>query len=409
MDNHTTKTVFKEYLHPLDSKVIQKMIDHAELDKYTKKLDVLTFTKLFIYAQLQELPSLRRVSEKVKRKKTVQRLIGLDNISKSQLSRKFGEIPPDIFQAIFHHLVQKLHQIMSPAKAEKELKKIHLIDSSTISMCLHQYEWADFRETKAGVKLHTSVQFCDGEVHPNQLILTPARPADETQLDALIEGDKNGIYVFDRGYYHFGKFDAYCKAGIRFVTRIKSNTIIQVIEELPVEPASSIHREAVVRIGKMIHPLRLVESLDSEGNIIRIICNDAKISAQEISDLYRTRWQIELFFKWVKQHLVLKKLYGKSQNAVFNQIYIAMIVFCLTLLIRHQLKYKGSLLEMLDWIRDHWSGSVKTLVSELSKPPNRTSSGRQKLWHQRIFEETLAQYERVDTSHLDDLAYDPIN
>src|SRR5699024_3021518 len=100
MDNHTIKTVFKEYIHPLDSKVIQKMIDYAKIDKHVKKLDVLKFTNLFIYAQLQGLPSLGRISEKVKRKKSVQIQVDLESISKSQLSRKLGDIP-SLFTIIF--------------------------------------------------------------------------------------------------------------------------------------------------------------------------------------------------------------------------------------------------------------------------------------------------------------------
>lgn len=85
--------------------------------------------------------------------------------------------------------------------ADKALGKLHLIDSSTISMCLSQYEWADFRDTKSGVKLHTFIVFCDGISYPNKVILTPARPADETQLNALIVLDKNVLHVFDRGYF----------------------------------------------------------------------------------------------------------------------------------------------------------------------------------------------------------------
>ncbi|MGX9933701.1 IS4 family transposase, partial [Virgibacillus salarius] len=298
-----------------------------------------------------------------------------------------------MFQVILHHLIKKLHHILGPKMADKALRKLHLIDSSTLSMCLHQYEWADFRDTKSGVKMHTSVVFCDGESFLNDVILTPARPADETQLDALIVPDRNALHVFDRGYFNFKKFDFYCAEGIRFVTRIKTNTIIHVIEELPVSSSSPLIRDAVVKIGKMKHPLRLIETLDREGNKISIVCNDAKLDAKEISDLYRTRWQIELFFKWVKQHLVLKKLYGKSQNAVFNQIYIAMIVFCLTLLMKHTLGYKGSLLEMRDWICDCWYKKLETFISEVFKEPDRSSSGRRRSEHERIFEETLAQYE----------------
>src|SRR5690625_1515372 len=100
MDNHTIKTVFREYIHPLDSKVIQKMIDIAGLDKYVKKLDTLTFINLFIYAQLKKLDSLKGISNALTRKKTVQRLAGIGSISKSQLSRKNREIPHEIFEVI---------------------------------------------------------------------------------------------------------------------------------------------------------------------------------------------------------------------------------------------------------------------------------------------------------------------
>ncbi|UZD12221.1 IS4 family transposase [Virgibacillus natechei] len=408
MDNNTIKTVFKEYIHPLDSKVIQKMIDHVGLDKYVKKFDVLAYTKTFIYAQLKELDNLQRVSDTIKRQKTVQRLVGIESINKSQLSRKNREIPHEMFEVILHHLIQKLHHTLGPRMVSKELGKLHLIDSSTISMCLSQYEWADFRDTKAGVKMHTSISFCDDLSYPNKVILTPARPADETQLDALIVPDKNVLHVWDRGYFNFDKFDDYSKNNIRFATRIKKNTVVHVIEELPVDSSSPITRHAIVKMGNMKKPVQLVETRDSEGNQIRIVCNDAKLSAQEISDIYRNRWQIELFFKWVKQHLIIKKLYGKSENAVYNQLYLAMIVFCLTLLMKNKIGYKGTLMQMLHWISDCWSKSMTTFISNVFKAPERTSSGRRRQEHEKIFEETLAQYESGDVLHLDDQLYDPI-
>lgn len=409
MDNHTIKTVFREYIHPLDSKVIQKMIDIAGLDKYVKKLDTLTFINLFIYAQLKKLDSLKGISNALTRKKTVQRLAGIGSISKSQLSRKNREIPHEIFEVILRHLIQKVHQMLGPVKAEKALDKLNLIDSSTISMCLSGYEWADFRETKSGIKIHTSVMLCEEDVFPNKVIPTPARPADETQLDALIIPDEDVLNVFDRGYFNFKTYDAYSDAGTKFATRIKANTKVHVIEELPVEASSFITRHAIVKIGTMKNELQLVETRDSEGNKIRIVCNDAKRSAIEISDIYRNRWKIELFFKWIKQHLVIKKLYGKSENAVYNQVYLAMITFCLTLLIKNKLGFKGTLLEMLDWVRDCYEKQMSTFILEIFKEPERSSNGRRPQEHERIFEETLAQYESGDVLHLDDLTYDPIN
>ncbi|WP_077302809.1 IS4 family transposase [Virgibacillus pantothenticus] len=251
MDNHTIKTVFKEYIHPLDAKVIQKMIDVTGLDKYVKKLDTLTYIHLFIYAQLKKLNSLKEISNSLSRKKTVQRLVGLGSISKSQLSRKNREIPHEILDVTLRHLIQKVQHTLGSVKAEKALGKLHLIDSSIISMCLSRYEWADFRETKSGIKIHTSIQLCNGNVSLNKVIPTPARPADETQLDTLIVHDKDVLNVFDRGYFNFKTYDAYCETGIKFATRIKANTIVHVIEELPVDASSPITRHAIAKIGIM--------------------------------------------------------------------------------------------------------------------------------------------------------------
>src|SRR5690625_1161860 len=407
MDNHTIKIVFEEYIHPLDTKVIQKMIDIEGIDKYVKKLDTLAYVRLFIYAQLKKSENLAVISQSVSRKKSVQRLVGIDSISKSQLSRKNRQIPHEIPEAILRHLIQKVQYTLGPVKAGKALLKLHLIDSSTISMCLNGYEWADFRETKAGIKMHTSIKLCNDTVSLDKMLLAPARPADETQLDELIIYQRDVLHVFDRGYFNFIKFDTYSEEGIKFATRLKTNTVVNVIEELTVDPCSPITRHAVVTIGNMKNKLQLVETTDSNGNKIRIVCNDAKRSAQEISDIYRNRWKIELFFKWIKQHLVIKTLYGKSENAVYNQVYLAMITFCLTILMKNKLDFKGALLEMLRWIKDCYDQSMATFVSAVRKKTERDSSGRRRPNHNRIFRETLAQYETGDVLNLDALTYDP--
>lgn len=405
MDKNTIKTVFKEYIHPISETVFSKIIDQMGLDKYVKKFDSLTFIKLFIYAQLMQLDSLKKISFKVKHKKKLQKELGIKSISKSQLSRKLSELPPVIFEAILHHLVEQIHREFGKEKGSELLGKIHLIDSTTISFCLSQYRWAHFRNTKAGVKIHTRVVFYDGETTLDKIIVTPAKPADITQLNDLMVVEKDALHVFDRGYFDFEKFDYYCKNNIRFCTRIKENTIIHVIEDLPVDPSSNILREAVVKLGKMKYPVRLVETKDSQGNTISIIINDAKMSAQEISDLYRNRWQIELFFKWMKQHLILKKCYGKSANAVYNQIYLAMITFCLTLLIKKKVSFQGTLLDMLEFLGEYWSKSFNTFIKELFKKSKRTSNGRRRIDYEQIFNEILKDIEEGDKKYSDEFTY----
>lgn len=139
----------------------------------------------------------------------------------------------------------------------------------------------------------------------------------------------------------------------------------------------------------MKHPLRLIETVDSEGKQIQIVINDAKIPAEEVSTIYRDRWKIELFYKWMKQHMVLKTMYGKSQNAVYNQVYMAMIAFCLTLLLQADLEYKGTLLTLKKHLGKFIFERYSNLKEKLFKPPSRTSEGRKSYDYEQIFKEIL--------------------
>lgn len=231
----------------------------------------------------------------------------------------------------------------------EELNRLYLIDSSTISMCLSLYRWAKFRKTKSGVKLHLRLVLCDQEIYPDKAIITPAKPADKTQMDNLVVVEKDALNVFDRGYLDYKKFDNYCATGIRFVSRLKHNALVEILEEREVVPGSPIKNDRIVRLGKagitqMEYPLRQIETEDSNGNPVVIITNDFKMSAEEIADIYRYRWQIELFFKWIKQHLCIKHLYGTSPVAVENQILTALITYCLLKLLQLKVGYRGSLL-----------------------------------------------------------------
>lgn len=394
MDKNNTKTVFNKYLHPMDEGVLNKMAEHLELDKYVKKLKVIPFVKLFTYAQLKQISSLTDISLELNTTPKLQNEIGLKSISKSQLSRKLSDISPNIFQAVLKHLIQKVRQKYGVVKGNQKLRKLYLIDSSTVTLSLKEHPWAPKNRYTSGVKLHTRVVFYDDVTYLDDIIVTAARPADLTQLDALIVNKHGTFHVFDRGYFDFKTFEKLCSEGIRFATRIKENTVIKVVEEVPVPKNSSIIREAVVFLGKMKHPLRLIETVDCEGKQIQIIVNDAKIPAEEVSTIYRNRWKIELFYKWMKQHRVLKTMYGKSQNAVHNQVYMAMIAFCLTLLLQADLMYKGTLLVLRKHIAKFILDRYPDLTEELFKPPSRTSEGRKSYDHEKIFKETLIEAEK---------------
>jgi IS4 transposase len=314
---------------------------------------------------------------------------------------------------VFQDLVRKITSQIGVSSTLQHLGNIHLIDSSTISMAINHYRWAEFRKTKAGVKLHLRLVYVGGTVYPDKAVLTPAKSADKKQLEHLIVTDPDALNVYDRGYVDYRAFDYYCANGIRFVTRLKANAEIQVIEEKTVSAGSTIRREAIVRLGnpqnyQMEHELRLIESVDTEGNLIVILTNDFQMTPEELSDVYRCRWQIELFFKWMKQHLKLKTCYGRSRNAVYSQIRIALITFCLLVLLKIKSAHRGRLLKVLKFLRLYWDSDFTAFIQALHRVPTRTSRGRRRWDSERIFRETLQQYENREVSHLDDLAYDPI-
>lgn len=414
MDKGIMKSTLAEYLVSLDTKLMLKQIQLLHLDKYTKKLDSIKLTQLLLFAQVNQISSLTSLSRKLNETKELQSEIGIQSISASQLSRKLRHLEQPFLDAVLQHCIAQLVRRIGLKKATKQLGRINLVDSSTITLCLSQYPWAQYLPTHAGVKLHLRLAFVDGLVHPDKAILTPAKPSDRTQMDSLIELDRDALYIFDRGYVDYRKFDEYCRGGTRFVTRLRYNTsIAETYERRTIPQGSPVLRDDVVRIGSsasrsMTHPTRWIETLDSEGNLIIILTNDLTMDAVEIGDLYRRRWQIELFFKWIKQHLKVKSMYGKSENAVFNQLRIALIAFCLLLLLQLRVSHNGRVLLVYRCLQNTWAQPFEVFLRCLNRPPSRSSPGRKKMKHAQIFSQTLQQYVDGDIEHLDDLEYDPV-
>jgi IS4 transposase len=233
------------------------------------------------------------------------------------------------------------------------------------------------------VKLHLRVTFNDPDtVYPEKAILTSAKPSDRTQMDALID-ETGATYVFDRGYLDYKKYDQYCLEGTFFVTRLKDNAIIESLSEFPIEKDSVVLRDRMVRIGKgdkqMENALRLIETTDLKGKRIRIITNRFDLTAEEISDLYRNRWKIETFFRWVKQHLKLTRFYGEEENAVWNQILICLIAYCLMLLMKLELKTTKTLLELSRILKSMLMKQWEAFRQAVFRKPTKTSKGRQKV------------------------------
>ncbi|MFD2618610.1 IS4 family transposase [Terrilactibacillus laevilacticus] len=414
MDKNNIKPTINELFDAINKKTFSKLINVIDLDKYVKKLTAYKFLQLLIIAQLNETKSLTRLSKKLRDTKELQTHIQFEAISTSQLSRKLGQLSPKLFEKIFHHLVFKIQAQMKNKPLVRDIGRLHVIDSSTMSMSLSQYPWARFRKTKAGIRLHLRVVVTKEITAPDKAVLLPATHADRTQMNALIEIDPDAIYLFDRGYTDYKQFERLCHEKGRFITRVKKNAQIEVLSEQVPDPSQHIFKDQDVYLGKeitgtkMTQPLRLIETKDIEGNLVTIITNCFDLSAKEIGDLYRYRWKIETFFKWMKQHLKIKTFYGQSQHAVYNQIWIALITYCLHVLLQQKVGYKGPLLEVNDTLKNLLFQGFDTFVRSLFRSPTRTSKGRRKYDWENEFLLIEQQFNEGEVSHLNDLVYDPL-
>ncbi|UOQ91915.1 IS4 family transposase [Halobacillus shinanisalinarum] len=341
MDKNTSKSSFGKWINPINLENLAEPIQKA--DRYVKKCSFESYLKLMVYAHLEEVKSLHALKEELLDDQ-LQKELGFESLSISQVSRKHRAIDTDLLAAIFADLALKMKSTVPMMYS----KPLYILDSSTISLNLEQHGWAHFRKTKAGVKLHLRLVFMnDKHSYPDEAVITPAKEHDRNQLDVLID-EKEAIYVFDRGYLDFERFDQLCEDGYTFLTRIKKNTVITPIEYRKVAVDSPTLSDTVVLLGasqkQMAHPMRVIEVEDTKGNFLRLTTNDLETSAETIAEMYRKRWQIELFFRWVKQHVRIEHFYGRSETAIQNQVYLALIVYCLLVLTQEKTKSEKSTL-----------------------------------------------------------------
>jgi len=228
---------------------------------------------------------------------------------------------------------------------------VYALDSSTIDLCLSLFPWARFRKTKAGIKLHTLLDL-RGSI-PSFIAITEAKLHDVNILDQLVP-EPGAIYVMDRGYLDFERLYALHQAPAFFVIRSKSNTNLHRVYSNSVDKGSGVLCDQIVALEgfytRQGYPekLRRIKFYDSKRDKrLTFLTNQFLLPAATIADLYRCRWQVETFFKWIKEHLHIKAFYGTSENAVKTQIWIAVAVYALVAIIKKRMQLSLSLYTIL--------------------------------------------------------------
>lgn len=299
-----------------------------------------------------------------------------------------------VFEMLYFKLLNHYHQVLKPKHRTdiiEEVKRLHIkiIDSTTISLCLSLFNWAKFRTAKGGIKIHTC--WDDTLQIPDMVNITEAAIHDSKGFEQQVFR-KDTIIVDDRAYFDFSLMLARIKAKNVFVTRIKENTMYKSVKELelPENEDQNILRDELIEltgikaVGTGIHTetLRRVAVFDEKNNnTIEIITNQLEWKAATIAALYKKRWDIELFFKALKQNLQVKTFIGSSENAVKSQIYVALINFLLLeLLRRNTCKAKQALSNFSEKIRicltyylslEYVCNQIQPVVCRIDgKPPN---------------------------------------
>lgn len=348
------KLVFSQVMDHLPLHTLRRCVSRYQGERYVKRFSCLDQYLVMAVAQLTHRESLRDIEAcfRAHQNKLYHMGIRAPGVARNTLSkaneRRDWRIHADFAQALI--------RIARPLYADEDLgleldNTIYALDASTIDLCLSVFPWALFRSTKSAVKLHTLLDL-RGNI-PTFVHISDGKLHDINVLDILLP-EAGAFYIMDRGYVDFERLFALSMTGAFFVIRAKSNTRFRRRYSHPVDKSGGIRcDQTIVLTGTHSatdypQPLRRVKYHDAaSGKTLSFLTNNFAIPAQTVADLYRYRWQVELFFKWIKQHLRIKSFFGVSENAVKSQIWIAISVYVLVAIIKKRLGITADLYTIL--------------------------------------------------------------
>jgi len=276
--------------------------------------------------------------------------LGSARLSRSNLSRINEAKPYALYEALFGKLLSRC-QGKAPGHDFRFKNPLYSLDASTIDLCLSVFPWADFRTTKGVIKLHVGLNHAG--YLPEFVTVTEGKTHDVI-VGRTLKFPKGSIVVIDRGYNDYAWYNQLTEKGIFFVTRLKSNAKTRVVCRRPVLAEKGLTSDQTIEFTgvqtskKCPIQLRRIGYRDTEsGKHYVFLTNNFKLAAKTIADTYKARWQVELFFKWIKQNLKIKSFVGTSKNAVMTQIWVALCVYLLLAYIKFQSKLNRSMQQIL--------------------------------------------------------------
>ena len=345
------KYVFAQLIEFLDNDKFRRLVDKYDGNRYVKYLTCWNQLLALMFGQLGNRESLRDliVALEAHRSKCFHLGIGRKPIAKTTLATANQNRDFRIFEEFAFYMMAQAREKRA-ADIFKLGGKVYAFDSTTIPLCLSVFWWAKFRKEKGGVKAHV---LYDLEAQmPAFYHITTASVYDSKAMPG-IPYETGAYYVFDRGYNNFGELYRIQRMESFFVVRAKTNLRYRCVKwkrRMPKDILTDARIELTVYKSRKDYPenLRLVRYYDEEQDReFMFLTNAMDLTARQIADLYKNRWQIELFFKWLKQHLKIKKFWGTTENAVRIQISAAITAYCLVAIVQHDMQLKRSTYEVL--------------------------------------------------------------
>lgn len=356
-----------------------ELVDQHGADDRVRRLSTKTQLTALLFAQLSGAASLREIETAMQSHAARLYHLGAREVSRSTLADANAQRPAAVFQGLFAHMAAMASRGVRRHVGEA----VRLIDSTGLRLAGIASEWARFSQGVCGAKAHVILD-PDAAI-PLYLEVTAARVNDITAAQAM-PIEPGATYVFDLGYYHYAWWAKLDAAGCRIVTRLKKNTPLTLAAELPLPQGSTLLYDRIGHLPERLKscrknpfqdPVREIGvPLDDGKTILRVVTNDLDAPAQEIADLYKRRWAIELFFRWVKQTLKITHFLGRSENAVRIQVAVALIAYLLLKLAKDAAKITDSPLAFARLVRANLMHR-RNLHALLKPPPNLAEDHRQ--------------------------------
>ena len=344
-------TVLNELLQIVPRYKFESLVHTYQNDRYVKYYTTWQQFITLLYAQMKGKDSLRDIITSLNTHKAAWYHMGLKDIHRSTISDANRNRSYEVYEKLFYAILSKTKDI-TPRHKFRFKNPLYSIDATVIDLCLSMFGWAQFRTTKGALKLH--YQYDHSGSIPSFLVVTDAKHHEakvvKQEAFPLLP---DSIVSIDRGYLDFKWLNSLNNKGVFFVTRMKSNMQYSVIGQQEVDKTKGLLFDQVIELTgyatgkKYPQQLRLIGYKDRERNKeLVFLTNNFKLSAFTIAQIYKSRWQIELFFKWIKQNLKIKTFLGTNKNAVLSQIWVAMYYYLLLAYIKYQTKYAKSLTEL---------------------------------------------------------------